>query len=79
VHVAELVKHYNTRRLHSAIGYITPADKLAGRESGIWAERDRRLEPARVSLDPCAEASRQSRSRMTCPYANQSTQPSRFH
>ena len=28
--VAEFVNHYNTVRLHSAIAYITPADKLAG-------------------------------------------------
>ena len=30
--VADLVAHSNTVRLHSAIGYVTPADKLAGRE-----------------------------------------------
>jgi len=34
-------------RLHSAIGYITPADFLAARGPAIWAERDRRLEAAR--------------------------------
>lgn len=45
--VEDFVEHYNTRRLHSAIGYVTPADKLAGREQEIWAERDRRLEAAR--------------------------------
>lgn len=41
------VAHYNTVRLHSAVGYVAPADKLAGRESSIFAERDRRLEAAR--------------------------------
>ncbi len=45
--VAEFVEHYNTVRLHSAIGYITPADKLSGREGEIWQERDRKLEAAR--------------------------------
>ena len=45
--VADYVAHYNTVRLHSAIGYITPADKLAGREVEIFAERDRKLEAAR--------------------------------
>jgi len=45
--VAEFVEHYNTVRLHSAIGYVTPADKLAGREREIWLERDRKLETAR--------------------------------
>ena len=34
-------------RLHSAIGYVTPLDKLEGREEEIWKERDRRLEEAR--------------------------------
>jgi hypothetical protein len=32
---------------HHEIGYITPADFLAGRGKAIWAERDRRLEAAR--------------------------------
>jgi putative transposase len=45
--VDQFVRHYNERRLHSAIGYITPADKLAGREAEIWAVRDQRLEAAR--------------------------------
>ena len=34
-------------RLHSAIGYVTPRDKLLGRETEIWADRDRKLEAAR--------------------------------
>lgn len=38
--VAGYVEHYNTIRLHSAIGYVTPADKLAGREPAILRERD---------------------------------------
>jgi transposase InsO family protein len=45
--VEVFVEHYNLRRLHSAIGYITPADRLAGRQDEIWAERDRRLQEAR--------------------------------
>ena len=45
--VAAFVEHYNHRRLHSAIGFVAPADKLAGREKEIWAERDRKLETAR--------------------------------
>jgi putative transposase len=45
--VADFVEHYNTVRLHSAIGYITPKDKLEGREKGIFAERDRKLAEAR--------------------------------
>jgi len=45
--VAGFVKHYNTERLHSAIGYITPVDKLHGKEKALFAERDRRLQAAR--------------------------------
>lgn len=45
--VSRFVEHYNTVRLHSAIGYVTPKDKLEGREAEIFAERDRKLEAAR--------------------------------
>jgi transposase InsO family protein len=45
--VAAFVEYYNTQRLHSAIGYIAPADKLAGRETTIWQARDQKLELAR--------------------------------
>jgi hypothetical protein len=45
--VSEFVTHYNERRLHSAIGYVTPLAKLEGREKQIFAERDRKLEAAR--------------------------------
>jgi putative transposase len=45
--VADYVEHYNTRRLHSALGCVTPADKMAGREPEIFAARDRKLEAAR--------------------------------
>ena len=45
--VGRFVVHYNTARLHSAIGYVTPADKLLGLEDVIHVERDRKLEEAR--------------------------------
>jgi putative transposase len=45
--VARFVEHYNGTRLHSAIGYITPNDFLAGRAKAIWTERDKKLEAAR--------------------------------
>ena len=40
------MNHYNTVRLHSAIAYITPADKLAGRAEAIWAARRQKLATA---------------------------------
>jgi len=45
--VGGFVEHYNTVRLHSAIGYIAPQDFLAGKAASIWAERDRKLQEAR--------------------------------
>ena len=55
--VAEFVAHYNEVRLHSAIGYVAPADKLAGREQVIFAERDRKLDAARAKRRAVREAS----------------------
>ena len=46
--VGAFVEEYNTRRLHSAIGYVTPQDRLDGRHMQIWEERDRKLEAARA-------------------------------
>jgi len=45
--VTGFVKHYNTQRLHSAIGYVTPFDKLHGNDKTIFALRDQRLQAAR--------------------------------
>ena len=47
--VQKFVAVYNTQRLHSAIGYITPQDKLAGREALIFAERKHKLAKARAA------------------------------
>lgn len=55
--VADYVEHYNTRRLHSAIGYVTPKDKLQGKEQSIFQERDRKLEEARERRKAAREKS----------------------
>jgi putative transposase len=55
--VEEFVSHYNEIRLHSAIGYVTPGDKLAGRDRAIFDERDRKLDVARERRRAAREAS----------------------
>jgi putative transposase len=45
--VADFVDHYNNQRLHSAIGYVTPKDKLEGRAKTILAQREVKLAAAR--------------------------------
>jgi transposase InsO family protein len=47
--VAQLVAYYNTVLLHSAIAYITPADKLAGHAEAIWAARRQKLAAAEAT------------------------------
>ena len=54
--VGDYVIHYNNVRLHSAIGYVTPADKLAGREKEIFEKRDRKLAEAREARGKRREA-----------------------
>ncbi len=45
--IQRYVDHYNTERLHSAIGFVTPKDMIQGRQAEIHAARDRKLEQAR--------------------------------
>jgi len=45
--VGKFIEKYNSQRLHSAIGYITPNDKMAGKAEEIWSGRDEKLETAR--------------------------------
>ena len=45
--VTEFLDYYNRVRLHSAVGYITPADMLAGRQTAIFASRQQKLAAAK--------------------------------
>ena len=44
---ATFIDHYNQVRLHSALGYIAPHDRLANRHHPIFQQRDIKLEAAR--------------------------------
>ena len=45
--IVEYIRYYNDERLHSAIGYIAPKDKMEGNDKQIFTERDQKLEVAR--------------------------------
>jgi transposase InsO family protein len=57
--VSKFLIHYNTVRLHSAIQYITPADKLAGRAEAILAAREAKLAAAREARKARRQQQRQ--------------------
>jgi len=74
--VADYVQHYNTVRLHSAIGYITPQDKLQGKEHEIFAARDRKLAEARERRRCVRQA--QHANRQAAPTTTPSRRPIDF-
>jgi len=53
--IRQYVDHCNTVRLHSTIGFVTPADILAGRQVDIHAARDRKLKEARRQRQVCRQ------------------------
>ena len=55
--VSNFVTHYNNERLHSAIGYVTPKDKLEGRAEMIHTQRDTKLAAAREARKAKRQAS----------------------
>ncbi|HEY2785395.1 MAG TPA: IS3 family transposase [Fimbriiglobus sp.] len=65
--VARFVTHYNTERLHSALGYVTPHDFLAGRQPAIHADRDRKLEAARDRRRDARQADRNAHRKVGIP------------
>lgn len=47
--IASYINHYNSVRLHSSIGYVTPKTKLNGLEKQVFKDRDAKLEAVRAS------------------------------
>ena len=64
--VVGYVAHYNTVRLHSAIDYVTPKDKLEGREKEIGEQRDCKLDEARERRRTARQAARASAVARVC-------------
>jgi hypothetical protein len=59
--VTDYVEHYNSVRLHSAIGYVTPQDKLLGHDTALFAQRDRQLAQARERLKQLRQTRQEQR------------------
>jgi len=55
------VGYYNTVRLHSALGYVTPQTVLNGVQQEVWDERDARLEAARAARAKSRQAARKAK------------------
>jgi transposase InsO family protein len=66
--VADFVAYYNNKRLHSAIGYVAPVDKLNGKAEEIFKARDQKLEAARAARKLQRNQS-QGQARMTAAVA----------
>ncbi len=45
--IEKFIQHYNNERLHSSIGYVTPADRLKGNHIAIYKQRNAKLTAAR--------------------------------
>ena len=63
----QYIERYNNQRLHSAIGYVAPRDKLEGREQLIFQQRDRKLHEAREQRKARRQAAREQLSGCCAP------------
>ncbi len=72
--VTDYVEHYNTVRLHSAIGYVTPKDKLEGRDQADL--RRTRPQAGRGPRTPPSNCARAQHEQPQSPPAVTSAPPS---
>lgn len=49
--VGNYIDEYNNKRLHSAIGFVTPRDRLMGLDKQIWEDRKEKLHKARINRE----------------------------
>jgi len=64
--VTDFVAYYNNVRLHSAIEYVTPKDRLEGRHTEILSGRDRKLAEARERRKQLRQAEHQDQAQRPC-------------
>lgn len=64
--IESFVNHYNNERLHNALGYITPNDKLLGREKAIFASREEKITVAREKRAKMRQILKDMESQPTC-------------
>jgi transposase InsO family protein len=74
--IAAFVEYHNQRRLHSAIGFIAPADMLAGKAEETWNARDRTLEAARERRQALWRETREETTPQDAPQSMLGTRPS---
>ena len=53
--ISSYVNYYNTERLHSAIGYVTPQIKLEGKEDLLFKTRKLKLVQAKATRKTAVE------------------------
>lgn len=54
--VTTFIVEYNTKRLHSSLGFVTPYDRLTGQHEQIFNARDSKLSAARARRKAAREA-----------------------
>jgi len=72
--VGRFVTDYNEVRLHGAIGYITPLDRLEERHEAIFADRDRKLAESRERRARRRRSSREGGVEITAEEASRGVQ-----
>lgn len=45
--IEKFIENYNHQRRHSSIGYVTPADRIKGKQNEFHSQRDYKLKQAR--------------------------------